>query len=97
MTRYIVTAPPYEREAAPSSYLPDWGRPMETRVDYWEGEADNPKQAKVLAVRFWRKEHRQNWRECWHVGDADSDGRCPFTGLKVEIYPTAEEATESAD
>lgn len=75
MTHYLVVTPPYETII--SIGLGDGTGPSEWGSDICNVEAQNARQAKVLAVREWRS--KQN---CW-LQDQLTDNRNPFAGLKA--------------
>ena len=82
MTHYLVIIPAYETVIP---ILDDGTGPSEWGSDVLEVEALNASQAKVLAVREWRRQ-RTRW-----VSDQDTDCRCPFTGLQVRNMDLGDE------
>ena len=62
--------------------LDDGTGPIEYGADFVVIRARTRARAKVLAVRYWRR----HWKWDGWVVTQDSDGLCPFTGLKVEEY-----------
>ena len=81
MTRYMVVTPEYE-VVVPT--LDDGSGPMEPTCDVLEVEASNAREAKIMAVREWRRmQHDGRWRQAHWIADQQSNGASPFTGLQV--------------
>src|SRR5467141_870369 len=80
MPRYLVYTPQYPTVVP---ILDDGTGPTEWGADVLYVRATSRQRAKVLAVRAWRRSPWRRHNGDW-VKDADSDGRNPFAGLKVE-------------
>ena len=87
MTHYLVVTPEYETVI---SILPDGTGPSEWGSDTLEIEAPTARQAKVEAVRQWRKDYRS------YVHDQLANNCSPFTGLKVFNMDLSDEEFKAA-
>ena len=74
MPNYLVVTPQYEEKIL---ILDDGTGPTEVVTDTCEVIARNAREARVLAVRKWRKQ-RRTW-----IQDQMYNNASPFTGLKV--------------
>ena len=82
MTHYLVITPPYDILIP---ILDDGTGPVESHCDVLEIEAINPREAKINAVREWRRmQHNGHWRDARWIRDQQSNNANPFSGLKVE-------------
>ena len=75
MTRFAVTSPPYSAFWFNLTVALD---PPEYQRQYVEVEADTVKQAKVLAVREFRRRHGNSGAVSYCEGE-----QSPFAGLEV--------------
>jgi hypothetical protein len=76
MRKYMVLSPEYQ--AISMSYDPP--DPGEFGRDYIEVEADNPQDAKLFAVKLWRKERGRRYVKYYNDEN-------PFNKLTVEEVP----------
>jgi len=78
MTRYLVVTP----EMSAVVPILDFGQgPLEYFADVFECEAENARDAKIMAVRHWRRTGAK-----W-ISDCDGN---PFAGLKAEVMKPCE-------
>lgn len=84
MAKYDVVS----REYGTVDVLFDGTGPMEYGADYVEVEADSPKEAKVKAVREFRRTSRYGHP---HLNYCETDEN-PFTGLKATLVEEEDDA-----